>query len=42
LPVENRWRISAQSSKLITFHNGRWLYFQLAFMALFSVGVNRQ
>jgi hypothetical protein len=40
LPVENRWRIFAQSSKLITFHNGRWPCFQLAFLALFSVGVN--
>ncbi|MBE4716594.1 hypothetical protein [Pseudarthrobacter sp. AB1] len=25
---------------MITFHNGRWPYFQLAFLALFSVGVN--
>ncbi|WP_233197694.1 hypothetical protein, partial [Cryobacterium sp. Y57] len=25
----------------ITFHNGWWPYFQLAFLALFSVGVNR-
>ena len=40
-PVECRWRISAQSSNLITFHDGWWLYFQLAFLALFSVGVNR-
>jgi hypothetical protein len=39
-PVECRWRISAQSSNLITFHNGWWPYFQLAFLALFSVGVN--
>jgi hypothetical protein len=27
---------------LITFHNGRWPCFQLAFLALFSVGVNSQ
>jgi hypothetical protein len=40
LPVENRWRIFAQSSNLITFHTGRWSYFQLAEMAPFSVGVN--
>ncbi|HEY0162010.1 MAG TPA: hypothetical protein VGB69_04980, partial [Edaphobacter sp.] len=40
IPVENRWRIFAQSSNLITFHDGRWSYFQLALMALFSVGVN--
>jgi hypothetical protein len=25
---------------LITFHDGWWPYFQLAFLALFSVGVN--
>lgn len=31
------WRISAQSSDLITFHDGRWTYFQLALMALLSV-----
>jgi hypothetical protein len=31
---------TAQSSKLITFRNGRWPYFQLAFLALFWVGVN--
>ncbi|POH71584.1 hypothetical protein CVS27_20250, partial [Arthrobacter glacialis] len=40
LPVENRWRISAQSSKLITLHDGWWPCFQLAAVALFSVGVN--
>ncbi|MHA7303547.1 hypothetical protein, partial [Pseudarthrobacter sp. MDT1-22] len=34
------WRISAQSSKLITFHNGRWPCFQMAEVVLFSVGVN--
>ncbi|WP_233204475.1 hypothetical protein, partial [Cryobacterium sp. Y62] len=27
---------------LITFHDGWWPYFQLAFLALFSVGVNTQ
>ena len=42
LPDENKWRISAQSSNLITFHNGRWSCFQLANSALFSVGVNRR
>ncbi|WP_157693488.1 transposase [Pseudarthrobacter equi] len=26
---------------MITFHNGQWPHFQLAFLALFSVGVNR-
>jgi hypothetical protein len=40
MPVENRWRILAQSSNLITFHTGRWSCFQLAKMALFWVGVN--
>ncbi|MFC9773395.1 MULTISPECIES: DUF6188 family protein, partial [unclassified Pseudarthrobacter] len=31
----------AQTSNVITFHNGQWPHFQLAFLALFSVGVNR-
>ncbi|MET4783650.1 hypothetical protein ABIB56_003672, partial [Glaciihabitans sp. UYNi722] len=31
---------SAQLSILITFHDGWWPYFQLAFLALFSNGVN--
>lgn len=35
-----RWRICAQTSNVITFHNGQWPHFQLAFLALFSVGVN--
>ncbi|MFJ6359288.1 hypothetical protein, partial [Pseudarthrobacter oxydans] len=30
----------AQTSNVITFHNGQWPHFQLAFLALFSVGVN--
>ncbi|WP_206751161.1 hypothetical protein, partial [Cryobacterium fucosi] len=34
--------ISAQSSNLITFHSGWWSYCQLAFLALFSVGVNNR
>ena len=42
LPVENRWRISAQSSNLITFHDGWWPCFQLALLALFCVGVNTE
>ena len=33
-PVENRWRILAQSSNLITFHDGRWPCFQLALIVL--------
>ena len=35
-PVECRWRISAQSSKLITFHDGWWPCFQLALTASVS------
>jgi hypothetical protein len=38
--VAYRWRICAQTSNVITFHNGQWPHFQLAFLALFSVGVN--
>jgi hypothetical protein len=38
--VAYRWRIGAQTSNVITFHNGQWPHFQLAFLALFSVGVN--
>jgi hypothetical protein len=30
----------ADTSNVITFHNGQWPHFQLAFLALFSVGVN--
>ncbi|SFU11205.1 hypothetical protein [Arthrobacter sp. ov118] len=38
--VAYRWRICAQTSNVITFHNGQWPHFQLAYLALFSVGVN--
>lgn len=37
-----RWRIVTQSSKLITFNDVRWPHFQLALVALFSVGVDTE
>ncbi|MEK0155144.1 hypothetical protein, partial [Arthrobacter oryzae] len=39
--VAYRWRICAQTSNVITFHNGQWPHFQLALLALLSVGVNK-
>ncbi|WP_136643489.1 IS30 family transposase, partial [Subtercola vilae] len=39
-PAACNRRISAQSSKVITFHSGWWPYIQLAELALSSVGIN--
>ena len=38
--VAYRWRTWPQTSKVATFHDGQWPHFQLALLALFSVGFN--